>query len=156
MALTFHVVVNLTHEHQIGPEDVDRLCTHLSALPVFRTVVLGERGYRGPTLDLIVESGRATVFFGDIERGIKLASQDEKCTQRGVVSLRNDAYPELELDEVEVRHRELISPARALCILRHYLTSGEVIDLVRWPPDDWDQWSDPEATPDPPGEEIAF
>jgi hypothetical protein len=139
MQPSFRVVVNRTDERRVArPEEVERLCAHLAQLLVFTADVIGERGYAGPTLDLIVESGRATVFFMDMDRGIKLASRDETCMQRGVVSLRNDAYLELELDQVEVHPRDLISPGRAISILRHYLGTGEVTDLVPWPPDDWD------------------
>lgn len=157
MQPTFRVVVNRTDECLVArPEDVDCLCARLASLPVFTADVLGERGYSGPTLGLIVESGRALVDYLDVDRGIKLASRDEACTRRGVVSLRNDAYPELELDQVEVHYRDLIPPERALSILRHYLVTGEVLDLVSWPPDDEDEWGDNGVAPDPPGEEIPF
>jgi hypothetical protein len=134
----FRVFVNRTEERRTASaRDVDFLCSHLAGLPVFAVHVTGEGGEQGGTLDVIVESGRALVGFLDIGRGIKLSSRDETCAQRGVVSLRNDAYPALELDQIEVHRRDLISPARALSILRHYLNTGEPIDLVRWPPDDW-------------------
>lgn len=151
------IVVNRTDERRVArPEDVDCLCSHLAELPVFTVHVADESGEIGPTLDVIVESGRALVDFLDIARGIKLASRDETCTQRGVVSLRNDAYPELKLDQIEVHCRDLISPERAISILRHYLNTGEVIDLVRWPPDDWDDWGDRESVPNLPSEDIPF
>jgi hypothetical protein len=159
MQPTFRVVVNRTDERFVArPEDADRLCADLAVRPVFTAFVIGERGLAGPTLDLIAESGRAHVFFLDLDRGMKLIARDETCTQRGVVSLRNDAYPELELDQVEVLWRNLIPPARALDILRHYLYTGEVVGLVSWPSDDEDEWGDAGAAPDPdpPGEEIPF
>jgi hypothetical protein len=157
MQPTFRVVVNRTDERRIAePADIDRLCADLAGRPVFTADVLGERGYAGPTLDLIAESGRAHVFFLDIDRGIKRVSRDETCTQRGCVSLRNDAYPDLQLDQVEVHRRDLIPPARALAILRHYLATGEVVGLVSWPSEDEDEWGDAEVTPDSPGEEIPL
>lgn len=157
MKPTFRVVFNRSHERRIAhPEDIDRLCADLASLPVFTADVLGERGYGGPTLDLIVESGRATVFYLDIDRGIKRISRDEACARRGSVSLRNDSYPELELDQIEVQWRDLIPPERALAILRHYLATGEVSDMVSWPSEDEDEWCDARGTPEPLGEDIPF
>src|SRR5580765_764040 len=102
MQPTFLVVVNRTDIRHIAcPEDVDRLCAELAGRTVFTANVLGERGYAVPTLDIIVESGRATVFYMDIDRRIKRISRDEACSRRETVCLRNDAYPELELDQVE-------------------------------------------------------
>jgi hypothetical protein len=153
----FRVFVNRTDERQIMcAQDIDSLCGHVAELPVFTIHVVGEGGESGSTLDVIVESGRALVGFLDIRRGVKLASRDETCTQRAVVSLRNDDYPELQLDQIEVHQRDLISPTRAISILRHYLNTGEPIGLVRWPPDDWSEWGDTEFVADPPGEEISF
>jgi hypothetical protein len=41
-----------------------------------------------------------------------------------------------------VPHKTLISPERAIAILRHYLTTGELTDLVPYPPlDDWIYWA---------------
>jgi hypothetical protein len=143
MQPTFCVVINRTDERRpAAPADIDRVCADLAGRTVFTANVLGERGFAGPTLDLIVESGRALVFYMDMDRGIKLVSRDEMCAQRGVVSLRNDAHPELDGDQVEVHQRDLVFPGRAISILRHYLTTGEVTDLVPWPPDDWDEWGD--------------
>src|SRR5262249_53963396 len=150
-------ILNRTDERAIvGSGDVERLCDDLASRPVFTADVLGERGYSGPTMDLVVESGRAIVFFMDMERGVKRASRDETCIQRQTVCLRNDAYPELELDQVEVHLRDIIPVARALNILRRYLATGEVVDLVYWPSDDEVEWGDIGAEPDPPGEEIPF
>lgn len=157
MQPTFRVVVNRTDERRIaGPEDIDRLCADLVARPVFTADVLGEHGYKGPTLDVIVESGRATIFYMDMDRGIKRISRDETCVRRQTVCLRNDAYPELELDQVEVHLRDIIPVDRALYILRQYLITGEVVDLVSWPSDDELEWGDAGVAPDPPGEEIPF
>jgi hypothetical protein len=158
MQPTFRVVVNRTDERRIaGPKDVDRLCAELARRPVFRADVLGERGYEGPTLDVTVESGRATVFYMDIDRGIKRVSRDEACVRRGSVSFRNDAYPELELDQVEVQWRDIIPLERALLILGHYLATGEVVDLVSWPSDDeHDLGDDAGVPPDSPSEDIPF
>ena len=132
------------------------LCTHLAGLSAFTAHVYGEAGEQGGTLNVIVVSGSATVNFLDISRGIKLVSRDETCTQRGVVRLRNDAYPELQLDQIEVHHRDLISPAQAMSILCYYLNSGETIELVPWPSDDEEGWGDSEGVPSPPGQDIPF
>jgi hypothetical protein len=157
MQPTFRVVVNRTDERRIaGLEDVDWLCADLAGRPVFTVDVLGERGYEGPTLDVIVESGRATVFYMDMDRGIKRIARDEACVRRGSVSLRNDAYPELELDQVEVHCRDIIPLERALHIVRRYLMTGEAVDLVHWPSDDEHEWGDAGARPEPPGEDIRF
>jgi hypothetical protein len=96
------VVVNRSETHQVAcAEDVDSLCNVLAGLRVFAVHVTGEGGELGPTLAVLVESGRALVDYRDIGRGIKLGSRDEKCTQRGIVSLRNDDFPEMELDQIE-------------------------------------------------------
>jgi len=153
----FRVIVNRTEERPITcAQDIDRLCTELAGLPVFAVHIVGAGGEEGATLDVIVESGRAVVDFLDIGRGVKLASRDMTSTGRGVMSFRNDIYPELQLDQIEVHCRDLISPTRAIWVLRHYLNTGEPIDLVRWPPDDWDEWGDSEVVPDPPGEDVSF
>jgi hypothetical protein len=167
MQPVFHVVVNRLEERRVASaEDIDYLCNYLAGLPVFWVHVTGADGERGGALDVVVESNRALVAFLDIGRGIKLASRDETCTQRGIVSFRNDAYPDLELDQIEVHCRDVISPERALSILRHFLITGEAIDLVRWPPDDWDEGGDPSHVDEArrlgekgqclPGEEIPF
>ncbi len=159
MQPTFRVVVNRTDERYIaGPEDIDRLCADLAARPVFTADVLDKAQMQGtdPKLDVIVESGRATVFYSDMDRGIKRVSRDETCVRRGSVSLRNVAYPGLELDQVEVNWRDIIPFERALSILRQYLATGEVVDLVSWPSDDDDEWGDSGLIPDPPGEDILF
>jgi hypothetical protein len=157
MQPTFRVVVNRTDERRIaGPEEADRLCAELARRPVFTADVLGERGYKGPTLDVIVESGRAKVFYTDMDRGIKRISRDEACDRRGSLSLRNDAYPELELDQVEVHWRDIIPLERALFILRQYLVTGEVVDLVSWPSVDEHEWGDLGVPPDPPSEDMLF
>jgi hypothetical protein len=157
MQPTFRVVVNRIDQRLIGEsEDVDRLCADLAGRQVFTADVLGERGYQGPTLVVIVESGRATVFYKDMDRGIKRISRDEACVRRGSVSLRNDAYPELELDQVEVHWRDIIPLERALVLLRQYLATGEVVGLVSWPSDDEDEWGEAGVTPDALGEGIPF
>jgi hypothetical protein len=158
--------VNQTAERQVASADeADCLCNQLAERPVFTVAVYGERGC-DPSLDIIVESGRAHAFYMDMERGVKLGSRDQACTQRGIVSLRNDAYPDLDLDQVEVQYRSLISPDRAVAILRHYLKTGEPIDLVPWPSPDEAEWDggltsdegqpvdEPRASL--PGEEIPF
>jgi hypothetical protein len=97
---------------------------------------------------------------------VKLVSRDQTCIQRGIVSLRNDAYPDLDLDQIEVQRRSLISPDRAIAILRHYLKTGEPIDMVPWPSPDESEW-DGDLTHDNvqllnetgasfPGEEVPF
>src|ERR1700730_69283 len=157
MQPNFRVFVNRTEERAITcAQDVECLCSQLAGLSVFTVHVVSAVGEQGGTLDVIVESGRALVDFLDIGRDIKLASRDATCTQRGIVSLRNDAFRELELDQIEVRRRDLISPARALLILRHYLNTGEAIDLAPWPPDDWAESDNSELLPDQPGEEVPF
>jgi hypothetical protein len=153
----FRVLLNQTEERRVARlEDVDCLCSYIAGLGAFWAHVFCEDKEQGGTLDIIVESDRATVDFLDIGRGVKLASRDETCRQRGFVKLKNDAYPELELLDIEVQHRDLISRTHAISILRHYLITGQAIDLVRWPPDDWDEWGDSDVVPDPPGEEIPF
>src|SRR3974390_1235993 len=63
MQPTFRVVVNRNDERCIAePEEADELCAELAHRPVFTANVLGERGQMGPTLDGIVESGRAFGF----------------------------------------------------------------------------------------------
>jgi hypothetical protein len=129
----------VTQELRAGcPEDIDRICNQLTRLSVFTMRVIREDVARSPQLEVLVESNRALVFFLDIEHGIKLCSRNETCTQRDIVSLRNDDYPMLADDHIEVEQRDLISKEKAIAILRHYLDTGEVIDLVPWPPDDWD------------------
>jgi hypothetical protein len=157
MQPSFSLIVNRANEYRVArPEDTEALCKYLAELSVFTAHVLGEHGEAGPTLNVIVESGRAIVEFHDFGRGIKLVSRDTACTQRGVVSLRNADFPDLELDQVEVYRRDLISPERAIAILRHFLNTAEVTDLVPWPPDDWDEWGATEIVSDPPEEEIPF
>lgn len=147
MQPTFRVVVNRTSEHRIATSgEADALCNELAELPVFLADVYTGQGC-DPCLDVLVESGQAHTFYMDMARGIKLGSRDQTCTQRGIVSLRNDAYPELELDQMEVQRRSLISPDRAIAILRHYLKTGEPIDMVPWPSPDESEW-DGEQTPD--------
>jgi hypothetical protein len=160
----FRVLVNWVEERRVArAEDVDCLCDRLAGLPVFTVPVTGEDGERGGTLDVFVESNRALVDFLNIDCGIKLASRNESCTQRDIVSLGNNAYPDLGLDQIEVERRDLISPEKAIAILRHFLKTGEVIDLVRWPPDDWadePRSEDAQAFCEPgpflPDEEIPF
>jgi len=127
----------ISQELSVGcPQDVDRICNHLASLSVFTMHVTGYEVESDPRLDVLMESNRALVFFLDVRRGIKLCSRDQSCTERDVVSLRNDAYPSLADDLIEVERRDLISKEKAISILRHYLNTGELIDLVPWPPDD--------------------
>jgi hypothetical protein len=153
----FRVLVNWAEMRLIASgDDAERLCGLLAGLPAFTVHATGPAGESGPTLDVIVESDRGLVSFLDIDRGVKLASRNPACSERDIVSLANDSYPELQLDQIEVERRDLISPSRAVAILRHFLATGEPIDLVPWPPDDWD---DRPAAPEPQtrqGEEIPF
>jgi hypothetical protein len=55
-----------------------------------------------------------------------------------------------------VHLRDIIPVERALNILRRYLATGEVVDLVTWPSDDELEWGDVAAEPGPHGEEIPF
>lgn len=137
----FRVVLNHREERRVAAADeADALCNELAKLPVFTA-----NAYRGqgidPSLDIIVETGRAHVFYMDMEHQVKLASRDEQCTERGIVSLRNDEYPDLELDQIELQRSSLIPPERAIAIFRHYLKAGEPIDLVPWPAPDEDYWN---------------
>lgn len=94
------------------------------------------------------------MFYMDMKHQVKLSSRDEQCTERGIVSLRNDEYPDLELDQIELQRRSLISPERAIAIFRHCLKGGKPIGLVPWPAQDEDYWDGdltPAAVP-PPGE----
>jgi hypothetical protein len=83
----------------------------------------------------------------DMEHQVKLGSRDEQCTEPGYVSLRNDEYPDRELDQIALQRRSLISPERAIAIFRHYLKGGQAIDLVPWPAPDEAEW-DGDLTPD--------
>jgi hypothetical protein len=146
MQPNLRVVIKPPDERQItGPEDIDRVCADLARLPAFTATFLGERGYEGPFLDVTFESGRAIVFYMDMDRGIERISRDHTCTRRGTVSLN---YPDLELDHVEVYWRDIIPLEQALAILRQYLSSGEIVDLVPWPSDDDDEWGDVVVAPD--------
>jgi hypothetical protein len=146
------VTVNQREEHRIASgADIDGLCSRLAHLPVFTLLVVTPEGENGGTLEVIVESGRASVFFAHISRRIKLGFRNKDSSSREIVSLQNDAYPELGLDQIEIERRDLVSPATAITILRHFLLTGEVIDLVPWPPDDWDDKRlEPEAQPPSP------
>src|SRR5262245_53625586 len=129
----FRVVVNQTAEHWVAAStEADTLCNELAHRPVFTVNVYSGQGC-DPSLDIIVESGRAHVFYMNLAQQVKLVSRDETCTERRTVSLRNDDYPDLDLDLIEVQQRSLISTDRALAILRHYLQTGDPIDLVPWP-----------------------
>ncbi len=155
----FHAVINRNWAQPrriASPQDADCLCDGLAEMPAFTVAVTSEAGQNGATLDVFVESGRALVGFTDIGRSIKLVSRDEACTERGIVCLRNDAHPDLQLDQIEVHRRDLIAPAQAISILRHYLHTSEPTGLVPWPPDDWDQWGDSEFAPSPPQEDNPF
>jgi len=104
-----------------------------------------------------VESDSRLVSFGDFDRGVKLASRNPDCSERDIVSLRNDSYPELQLDQIEAERRDLISREWVIAILRHFLTTGEAFDLVTWPPDGWDDRPSAEQEPEMrQGEEIPF
>lgn len=154
---TSRVVLNNDQVHRVAcAADVDRLCKEIAEMPVFFLRTTCESVEARGELTIIAESGLAAVDFLDIGRGIKLASQNEECTQRGFRSLGKDAYPGLQLGEIEIQYRGLISPVRALAILRHFLTTGEPTDMVPWPPDDWKYWCGPPRPPDPPGEGITF
>ena len=143
----FRVAVNQTAEYRVSAtEDADSLCNQLAERSVFTANVCGEQSC-DPSLDIIVESGRAHAFFLNLEGGVKLVSRDQMCGERGIVSLRNDAYPDLDLDLIEVQRRSLISTDQALAILRHYLKTGEPIDLVPWPSPDEAEW-DGDLTPE--------
>ncbi len=162
----FRVVVNQTAEYRVAtPERADALCNELAERPVFTADAYGGQGC-DPSLSIFVESGRAHAFYMDMARRVKLVSRDQTCIERGIVSLRNDAYPNLDLHLIEVQRRSLISPSRAIAILRHYLKTGEPIDLIPWPSPDESEW-DGDLTPDNvqllgetgpsfPGEEIPF
>ena len=152
-----HVVVNWAEDRRIATaDDVEALCKHVERLPAFVVHVTGASGEHGGTLDVIVESDRALVDYLDMDQGIKLASRNPSCTERDIVSLRNDWFPELELDQIEVEQRDLISREKAIAILRHYLTTGETIDLVAWPRDDWGDRPPGEPDPYHPEDEIPF
>lgn len=154
----FRVLVNWADWYSIASgEEAGRLCGLLGGLPAFMAHVVGPTGESGLTLDVIVESDRGLVAFLDIGRGIKMGSWNPGCMDREIVSLRNDAYPELGLEQVEVERRDVIPPAQAIAILRHFLTTGEVVGLVTWPDTDWDDR--PAAAPKPmaqQGEETPF
>jgi hypothetical protein len=151
----FRVIVNQTAEYRVATAgEADSLCNQLAERPVFTANVHPEQGC-DPCLDIVVEAGRAHAFYLDIARQLKLVSRDQTCGQRGIVSLRNDAYPGLDLDQVTVQSRSLISPDRAIAILRHYLKTGEPTDMVPWPSPDESEW-DGDLIPDFPGEEISF
>jgi hypothetical protein len=153
----FRVLVNWAEVHPVASgDDADRLCGLLAGLPAFTAHATGPAGEGSPALDVVVESGRAAVSLLDIGRGVKLASRNPDCPSRDIVSLANDDYPELQLDQIEVERRGLIPPSGAVAILRHFLLTGEPIDLVPWPPDDWvDRPAAPESQP-PQGEDIPF
>jgi hypothetical protein len=137
----FRVRVNLTKDFPITTSgDADWLCDRLARRPVF-VVAASREPTSDPSLSVIVESGRAHVSYLNMGEGVKLESRDGTCTRRGFISLNNDDYPELELDQVEVSYRSIISPDRALSILRHFLRTGQPIDMVLWPSADDDEWS---------------
>jgi hypothetical protein len=162
----FRVVVNYCEERRVSTAlEADALCSELAKRPVFTGNAYTGQGI-DPCLDIIVESERAHVFYMDIARQVKLVSRNQKCIERGTVSLSNDEYPDLNLDLIEVQRRSLISPERAIAIFRHYLKTGQPIDLVPWPSPDEAEW-DGDLTPDGvqppdetgpvvPGEEIPF
>src|SRR4051794_14707361 len=104
MQPSFRVTLNSKEFRGVASvADVDRLIRELTGLPAFTVDVYTAPGE--PTLDIIVESDRALVNFLDVRSGVKLASRSETCTERDIVSLRNDAYPELELDQIDVERR---------------------------------------------------
>jgi hypothetical protein len=153
----FRVLVNDAEVHPVASaDDAERLCGLLAGLPAFTAHTTGPAGEGGPALDVIAESGRAVVSFLDIGRGVKLNSRNPECPARDIVLLAGDAHPDLQLDQIEVERRDLISPGWAVAILRHFLRTGEPIDLVPWPPDDGDDRpAAPEPQP-PQGGEIPF
>ena len=133
----FRALVNGAEEHPIASrEDADALCSRLTGLAAFAVHATGPGGERAGTLDVFVGSGHGLVSFLDTGRGIKLASREPGCSDRGLVWLRDDSCPELQGMNIEVERRDLISRENAVAILRRFLTSGEVADLVRWPPVD--------------------
>ena len=147
MQPSFRVVIDHCIERRVSTaEEADALYNELAQRPVFTANAYSGSGI-DPSLDLIVESGRAHVFYIDRERQVKRASRDHNCTERGIVSLRNDEYPDLELDQIEFQCRALISSEQAIAIFRHYLKTGEPVDLVPWPSPDEQEW-DGELTPD--------
>ncbi|MGE3803355.1 MAG: hypothetical protein AB7K24_01635 [Gemmataceae bacterium] len=151
------VFVNHSEEHVVASDDdAERLCGGLAELPAFTVNVIGPGGRTGPSLDVIVSSERGLVSFLDMERGVKLASRNPDCPERDIVRLRNEAYPELQLDQIEAERRDLISPRQAVAIMRHFLLTGEPIDLVPWPPDDWEDRPIDVEPGLPPGEEVPF
>jgi hypothetical protein len=140
MQSALRVVVDHHDERLVNTADeADSLCSELAERPTFTASAYGGIGI-DPSLNIIVETGRAHAFYMDLERDVKSCSRDERCTERGYVSLRNDAYPELELGQIELQRRSLILPERAIAIFRHYLKSGQPIDLVAWPAPDEDDW----------------
>jgi hypothetical protein len=133
----FRAVVNDCEENLIASgEDAETLCSRLNGMAAFTVHAMGPAGMRGPTLQVFVGSGRGVVSFLDLDGRIKLASRDRTCPERDTVWLRDDSYSELEWMNIEVERRDLISRERAVAILRRFLTSGEVADLVPWPPED--------------------
>ena len=154
----FRVLVNWAEEFPVATGgDAERLCELLAGLPAFTAHATGPAGESGSTLDVVVESDRGLVSFLDIDRGVKMASRNPECSERDIVSLRNDSYPELQLDQIEAERRDLISRRWAVAILRHFLTAGEAIDLVTWPPDDWDDRPSADREPETyQSEEMPF
>lgn len=135
----YRVNVNWAKVHTIASrDDAERLCQWLADQQAFTVHVTGSAGESGPTLDVIVESNRGLVSYLDMDGEVKLASRNPQGTDRDIVSLWNPKYPELELDQIEVERRDLISPKKCLAILRHFLNTGEPVDLVPWPPEDDD------------------
>ena len=101
-------------------------------------------------------ASRAVISFVGHD-GEKLASRDPTCPDLALVTLRDDRYPHLQLDGIEVERRDIVSTAAALAVLRHFLTTGRPVDLVPWPPDDWEDRLPSPPDDRPPGdEEVAF
>ncbi len=79
MQPSYRVIVNRRAEFRVTTsDDANRLCRRLADLPVLTANVYCEAS--DPTLDIIVKSGRAHVFYLDIERKVKLESRDATCT----------------------------------------------------------------------------
>ena len=90
MQTIYRVVVNQTAEHRVATaEEADALCNELAEHPVFTANAYTGQGC-DPSFAIIVESGRAHVFYMDMTRRVKLVSRDQTCIARRTVSLRNE------------------------------------------------------------------
>lgn len=124
-------VVNTTEEHRIATErDVEELCRYLTTMSSF---FLQASRFEGSQLDVTADENGVSVFFLDIDRGVKLISLNRSCTDVESVVRKVDAVFDL---DAETERRHLITLERALGILRAFLNKGEPIDMVPWPLDD--------------------